>query len=151
MKLIDTSSLRDRGERSTSMASRNTARTRITWRNWRCYRLSADARDKFDSSPLTRSLQANGVFALRLGLRHRSFPHPAAAHLPSASTCCFNCAKMSLMSENSDWGPEFHRALQLRLWASATPAQRFAWLEEMLDWVGARMSKPPPSERPAGE
>jgi len=51
---------------------------------------------------------------------------------------------MNPMPENQDWGPEFHRKQQLRLWASATPAQRFAWLEEMLEWVGRRMSEAQP-------
>lgn len=51
------------------------------------------------------------------------------------------------MSDSQDWGPEFHRTQQLRLWASATPAQRFAWLEEMLEWVGRRTA----AAQPAGE
>jgi hypothetical protein len=43
-------------------------------------------------------------------------------------------------SRSSEWGPEWHRREQLRAWARATPAQRFAWLEEMLDWLRARDS-----------
>lgn len=40
--------------------------------------------------------------------------------------------------EAESWGPEWHRKQQIRAWASATPARRFAWLEEMLDWLRER-------------